>query len=516
MDDPTTDSDAAEPKGQRRRNHGARKFGVGALLFVAALCTVLAVVVAWARDKVVPTESFVATADAVIEQPAVQQRIANEITTQVFAQQQVQEAIAEVIPERLAAFEGPIVSAAKSGLTQALLFVLGSQAFEKVFDGALTSMHEDLVNGQDLQLSLSDAQGLFGNGALAGRVSQVESLIPDKFTSITVLQKSQAPYLYQAFDLLQSVPAWLWIIALVLFALALVVSRDRRGTLMSGALTIAVLGLLLVLAGVVGRQIALGSLPAGANPDVFKSTLDIVVSGLRSSVIWTVVIAVVVAVVAFAWGRLGLVRAIRRAGSAASEKAHAASDRRAEARVAEGAGGDEAVPEPAPATHWRTALGERLAAFWHEWEVERRLAEAGVVVRRNLRAWNAGGVIAAAVLLLVWPTPTTKVVIWMVALAGVYLGVLQLLTGLADKRIPEVAEAVVVAPAPVAPEPAGTGLLDVSAEEAEGPPAEVLSQDERLDALMKLGKVRDAGILSDEEFEREKTRILGSVPVGTA
>jgi hypothetical protein len=41
-------------------------------------------------------------------------------------------------------------------------------------------------------------------------------------------------------------------------------------------------------------------------------------------------------------------------------------------------------------------------------------------------------------------------------------------------------------------------------------PAQAPAQDDMLDQLAKLGQLHDSGVLTDEEFETQKTRILGS------
>jgi hypothetical protein len=58
----------------------------------------------------------------------------------------------------------------------------------------------------------------------------------------------------------------------------------------------------------------------------------------------------------------------------------------------------------------------------------------------------------------------------------------------------------VVPPAPREPEPLVPAALT---------PAAITTLNERLDLLVRLGAARDGGILSEEEFGREKSRLLG-------
>jgi hypothetical protein len=58
----------------------------------------------------------------------------------------------------------------------------------------------------------------------------------------------------------------------------------------------------------------------------------------------------------------------------------------------------------------------------------------------------------------------------------------------------------VLPPAPREPEPLVSAALT---------PAAIVTLNERLDLLVRLGAARDGGILSEEEFGREKSRLLG-------
>jgi hypothetical protein len=150
------------------------------------------------------------------------------------------------------------------------------------------------------------------------------------------------------------------------------------------------------------------------------------------------------------------------------------------------------------------------------------------------------GIAVGAVVLLFWPAPTLSVLIWIVALVALYLGALAWLenraveipvavaaAGGAEDR--PVTPAVVIpssrpaqpdggAPgafngatttgtvAPVPPEPRPSSEPLVSARLT---PEAISTLSGRLDLLVRLGAARDAGVLTDEEFSQEKTRLLG-------
>lgn len=55
-------------------------------------------------------------------------------------------------------------------------------------------------------------------------------------------------------------------------------------------------------------------------------------------------------------------------------------------------------------------------------------------------------------------------------------------------------------------ETAGGETPDVAAQQPQGEPA--LTQEQKLEQLKKLGELKSAGVLTEEEFQREKSKIL--------
>jgi Short C-terminal domain len=47
-----------------------------------------------------------------------------------------------------------------------------------------------------------------------------------------------------------------------------------------------------------------------------------------------------------------------------------------------------------------------------------------------------------------------------------------------------------------------------NADQAPAPPAEMTSRDDPIEQIKKLGELRDAGVLTDQEFESKKADLL--------
>lgn len=558
-----------------------RRFGVGLLIVISAVCLVLASTSLWTRRQVVNTDVFVATAEQAIATPAVQARISTQVVETVLALPDVQRTIDQgvaILPPRLQAFRPTIEDGLRTLLDRGVSTLLTSTAFATVVRAGLTSAHTQLVNDQPVTFTLGQAKALVPPQARSGLAGQVINLIPSDL-GITVLTKQQAPQLYTAIDLLKSL--WLWAGGAALAALvgALVVSRRRLRTLRAWSVTSGVLALVVVFAITLARGPLLGAVKP-ANVDAADAIYGIVADSARSWTLWLVAILAVILVGTLLWGRIGLLPAIGRASRAAREHAARSRVERAQAKAAAGGAADE------PGSSWPQRIAENTRTFVDSLDLPNRLAAVSAIITRNLRVWRWSGVAVGAVILLFWPGPITlSGLLWVAVLVGLYLGLLELIRSVGQPAEPTAEPApvehhtpvaaapaaaaetspraeqttatVVAPPAPAATSPAAPGpdvpavpqpavpqpvaqtpvapavtapavtavsgapavaqatapAPRTSAEsrtrEADPEQSALAAIDSRLDLLVRLGDIRSAGLLTDEEFAQTKAHLLG-------
>ena len=177
----------------------------------------------------------------------------------------------------------------------------------------------------------------------------------------------------------------------------------------------------------------------------------------------------------------------------------------ADGATAEGAPTD--VEEP-----WTRRVAAWTGAFTEGLELPARNARLGAFVRAHLGPARWTGIAIGAVVLLFWPEPTLSVLIWVAALVALYLGALEWLQGRAPQQdaaldaagTPSPVTSAAVQPVVPAPRPASEPLVP-----AELTPAVMSTLSDRLDLLVRLKAAREAGVLTDDEFTREKSRLLG-------
>lgn len=449
-----------------------RRFAVGLLIVVSALALLTSSTSLWMRRNVINTDVFVSTAEQVLATPAVRSRITAQVVDTVIASAPVQQAIDQgvaLLPPRMQPFRPSIEDAARGLLGRGVDALLTSPAFSDVTRAALTSAQTQLVTGQSVRFDLGQAKELVPAQNRSGLAGQVIDLIPDDI-GVTVLTEQQAPQLYTAVDLLQSLWFWGGLIAIGTLAGAAAVSRRLRASLRAWAATTGVLGLLFVLALTVAR----GPLLARVKPinvEAADAVYGIIASSLITWTLWLVAVMAGIVLITVLWGRIGILPGIARGYRAV--RAQAELHRQSRAALQDTG---ERSAEP-----WPRRAADRTRTFIESMGLGDRVATAAAATRRHLRVARWAGIALAALILLLWPSPTLSVLVWVAALVAVYLGLLELLMAVGDAH----AVAVTEPPAPGRP-------------------------DSRLDLLVRLCDARDAGLLTGEEFAREKARVLGT------
>ena len=521
-----------------------RRFFTGLLILISAVCLFGSSVSLWTRHNVINTQVFVSNVETMVDLPQVEARINQKVTDTVMTNPDVQDAINNamaVLPPRLQQFRPTVENGIRSLISAGVQRLLTNDPFRPLTSGALTSAHQQLVNGQPVRFTLGQAKARIPASAKSGLAGQVLDLLPND-VGFTVVTPADAPQLYNAIDLLKSLWLWLGLAFLATLAGALGISRRRRSTLRAWSVTTTVLLLLELIA----LRVAAGRIVVAAKPenrDAVRAMYDVVAQSLRSWTLWLVGFALLVLVVTLLWGRIGIIPGIRRGWASARERiqqrreAHAA----AQAAAAEAlAGGAEpgAVPVAPVQESWPRRVAANTQAFAEGLELDRRVAALGGFVQKHHKPAQWTGIVVGALVLLFWPSPTLSVLIWIGAFVALYLGALVWLENRGPAEAPgaggPAAGAVVAAAGPVAavataesaggttgasvpsarpPSDGARGSTLVAARPEVAPPEPVSGEaltnlSDRVDLLIRLGSARDSGLLTDEEFSREKTRLL--------
>jgi hypothetical protein len=395
----------------RRRGTWGWTLLASVLITVGALVAPLAVVASWARVALSDTDRFVAAYAPLADDEDVQAYVTDQAVTAINEQIDLPQITADVVdgitqlgtgPAATRALEllkGPAATGLQSLIENGVSRFVASDAFANVWATALRVSHTQIlaVMGDDPDGVLTvDDQGAIGvqlapiiDAAKAALLDQgigLASQIPTIDRTVVVAQVDALPTAQLAYAVVVALGSWLPWVVILLLAAGVLVARRRSRSLIWAAVALALSMVLTLAALAVGSVASLSAIDARVvPPDVTALLYDTVVGDMRGTAVSVLVLAIVVAAVAWLAGPFPVPRRLRGVVRAGAGAVRAAGERRG---ITTGRTGDWIYT-------WRTAL---LAAV---------------------------AVIAAAVVLFVRPL-TVGITLWTLVLAALAVAVLEL------------------------------------------------------------------------------------------
>jgi hypothetical protein len=368
----------------------------------------LSAVAVWTRNQVTNTDRYVATVTPLAGDPAIQNAITDQITTQVFNYIDVQgltnqaiDVLAErgftpALADQLRALAVPIASGVQSFTRSQVAKVVQSDAFADAWVQANRAAHNELVKAltgegggavtvENDTVSINMAAFIQTVKArLVDAGFSVAARIPDVNATFVLFQSKDVTRLRTGFNLLNTLGVWLPVVAIVLLVLGVYVAKDHRRATVGAAVGVAVSMVVLALALTIFRSIYLDAVPANVLPhDAAAVLYDTIVRFLRLGLRTILVLALVVAAGAFLTG-------------------HSAT-----------------------AVHTREGLARAIA--WLQGRAGFSTGPVGAWVYANKRALRIGAVTLAALVLVFWGRPTGKVVLGLTLALLVVLAIIEFL-----------------------------------------------------------------------------------------
>jgi hypothetical protein len=400
------------PRPKRERTSAAYAVGSAVLIIVACVLAPLSVASVWASNQLSDTDQYVQTVAPLVDDPAVQDALADEVTAAVFENLDVEgfttealEAIAEQpnVPPRVAnllpSLSVPLTNGVESFTRDQVEVFFASPEFAQLWAEVNRLSHEQVVTllegNEGGAVSAQEGQITLNIGPIVAAVQEqlvdrgfeLAANIPEVDRTFVLAESDAITQAQTFYSTLNMLGMWLPVIALVLFVVGVVLARDRRRALLKGALGLAgamvVLGVTLTLI----RVYYVETTPADIlSADAAGGVFDTLVRFLRSSLRALGVAALAVALAAFLTGP-----------SRAAMKTRATFER----GVGSARGGAENAG-------WDTG---RFGAW--------------VFARR--RILQATTLAVAGLVLMFWTQPTVWVVIWTAVVVVVALAVIEFL-----------------------------------------------------------------------------------------
>jgi hypothetical protein len=301
---------SAKPKERRGRTVGS-----WVLVVLACLLAITSVVVVYARNELLNDNTFVATLAPLASIPAVQTAVATRVSDSLVAQTNIEQRVKNALPARAGFLANPITSTVKSTSYNITLKLVKSSQFQHLWEQALRDTHKQLdnlltgsnrgpfsaANGQ-VTVDLSKVQTAAKQQLASHGISVFEKVPQYKGVPLVLFESKQLLKLQRLVKVLNSLAFILPTLALLLFALSVVLSRDRRKGLVHAATGLAVSMALLLIVANIGRNQYLASLLPGQSKRAMAAVIDTVDAVLLDSVRTILIVAAVVATVAFLLG----------------------------------------------------------------------------------------------------------------------------------------------------------------------------------------------------------------------
>jgi hypothetical protein len=301
-----------EAVGQRGSPKGPRwkRITSWVLLVLACLLAVLSVVVVFARNQLLNTDAYVNTMAPLASDPVIQTQMATRVSEELIARTDLNQRVTNALPPKAGFLATPISSEVKNATYSITLKAVQSPQFEKLWVGLNRSSHKQLVN-----VLTGSTQGAVTskNGKVTIDLSQVELTVKKDLDAkgITVFDKVPAVkglnyVLFQSEDLvkiqrlvnfLNKLAIVLPIAALLLFAVSIVLARNRRRGLVRAASGLALsMAVVLVALALVRNQYLSGVRPP-RSPEAQAAVIDIVTATLRNTLRLILLLAAITAIV---------------------------------------------------------------------------------------------------------------------------------------------------------------------------------------------------------------------------
>jgi hypothetical protein len=271
------------------------------LVVVATVIAVVSAVTTWVHSQALDTDDWVEASSELIDDPEIQQALSNYLIGELYANVDVSAELEQVLPDALSGLAGPLSGALRKPATDGLEKVIASPQFGRVWADANRLAHQTFVailrdetppalstsNGEvvlDLSTALENAaSGLGLPGALVDR-------LPDDAGQIVIFSSSELADAQTTVRILDFLSWFTFILVVVLYALAVFLSRDRRHGVFIVGVGLFVAGIALLFLRAIGvRSTALLIVDDASNRDLAVIAGDVVTSLLRQSA-WTGII----------------------------------------------------------------------------------------------------------------------------------------------------------------------------------------------------------------------------------
>jgi hypothetical protein len=254
--------DELEKQSTPKRRLDGRGFTAWVLVIIAALLFPIALTAYWGQRTLTDTERYIATVAPLAQDPTVKQAVGDKVTAVLVTQIDAKNRVSEILVDfpKLQPISGPVAVAVNNLVGQTVTKVLDSDQFDQLWITINTQLQKGLVaalsNDPTGPVTIQGDQVILDTGDLIALVKQklvdqglsfaanipVPPVADRQVVLLTSPQLAQARFAYAVG---QPVAQWLIYVVLLLFVIAVLISRKRARMTMAVGIAI-ILGALVV------------------------------------------------------------------------------------------------------------------------------------------------------------------------------------------------------------------------------------------------------------------------------
>ncbi|HEY8216004.1 MAG TPA: hypothetical protein VIH82_02650 [Acidimicrobiia bacterium] len=299
-----------------------RRILCGVLIVLVCILAPLSLLAVWTHNTLLNTDQYVETVGPLAEDPDIQEALADRVVLALQRNVDVAKEVKDALPAK-AAFVAPFIA---KGIDQfvhnATLTIVQSDQFESLWENLNRRAHSRVVavltGNEGGRVTTKNGEVTIELGPVVEKVQGALSKIGvDIFSGsdsnapreLVLFKSEELTKVQGAVDLLDTLAYWLPVVMLLMLIVALVISPNRRRTVLRAAIGIAIgMALLLVIFNV-ARSFYLDA--GFRNRDAAGAAYDQVLGFLRLSARSALAVAIVVAIGAWIAGPGRLATRIR-------------------------------------------------------------------------------------------------------------------------------------------------------------------------------------------------------------
>lgn len=322
-DDTAISIDAAAANGGEQRPAGGSGLGFKILVVLATLITTVSMFAVWADRQVLNADNWTKTSSKLLANPAIRQATSVYVTDQIYRNINVEAELKKAFPDQAQLLAGPAATGLRGVAQDAINQALGTPIVQSVWSAANKIAADQLISvieernigalsfqGNDVKLDLRPAAiNLAGKVGLQSQAAN----IPQGAATVKVFSSNQIGQVRAVAQFLSGVAVLFPLLAIALYAAAVGLSRGRRRkALITVAWSMIVASALtLVLRDVFKGPFVNGVAATDAVKPAVTATYGIGTSMLQSVAMNTIIVAVVLLLAAAIAGPLAPAKTFR-------------------------------------------------------------------------------------------------------------------------------------------------------------------------------------------------------------